>query len=66
MQIMILADIYAARETILLGYPLKCSQTRSAAFGTDSHYFPSFAEIKTFLKENWNGDLVLTNGAGDV
>ena len=37
------------------------------SLGTDSHYFPSFAEIETFLKENWNaGDLVLTMGAGDV
>ena len=39
----------------------------TAKLGTDSHYFPSFGEIETFLKENCRpGDLLLTMGAGDI
>lgn len=35
--------------------------------GTDTHYFPSFAQIEAFLKENCRpGDLLITMGAGDV
>ena len=63
----ILADIYAARETDTLGVSSEALSDAIRSLGTDSHYFPSFAEIETFLKENWNaGDLVLTMGAGDV
>ena len=63
----ILADIYAARKTDTLGVSSEALSDAIRSLGTDSHYFPSFAEIETFLKENWNaGDLVLTMGAGDV
>ena len=55
----ILADIYAARETDTLGVSSEALSDAIRSLGTDSHYFPSFAEIETFLKENWNaGDLV--------
>ena len=38
-----------------------------AALGTDTHYFPSFDAIETFLLENCvNGDLLITMGAGDI
>ncbi len=34
-----------------------------AALGTDTHYFPSFDAIETFLLENCvNGDLLITMG----
>ena len=39
----------------------------AAKLGTDTHYYPSFAEIEAFLKENCkSGDLLITMGAGDV
>ena len=63
----ILADIYAARETDTLGVSSEALSDTIRSLGTDSHYFSSFSEIEAFLKKNWNaGDLVLTMGAGDV
>lgn len=63
----ILADIYAARETDNLGVSSEGLAEEIRQMGTDSHYFPSFPEIESFLKENWeDGDLVITMGAGDV
>ena len=47
----ILADIYAARETDTLGVSSEALSDAIRSLGTDSHYFPSFAEIETFLKE---------------
>ena len=64
---LILADIYAARETDTLGISSADLAEETAKLGTDSHYFPSFGEIETFLKENCRpGDLLLTMGAGDI
>ena len=63
----ILADIYAARETDTLGVSsaLLCQEIRD--LGTDCHYFPSFEEIEKFILENCiPGDLLITMGAGNV
>lgn len=64
---LVLADIYAARETDTLGISSADLAEEAAKLGTDSHYFPSFAEIEAFLKENCRpGDLLITMGAGDI
>lgn len=64
---LVLADIYAARETDTLGVSSEALAEEAAKLGTDAHYFPSFAEIEAFLKENCKpGDLLITMGAGDV
>lgn len=63
----VLADIYAARETDTLGISSRNLQEKIAAHGTSVHYFPSFDEIENFLLENCTqGDLLITMGAGDV
>lgn len=63
----ILADIYAARETDDLGISSRVLQTEIEKLGHRCHYFPSFSEIENFLLENCTkGDLLITMGAGDV
>lgn len=63
----VLADIYAARETDTLGISSKDLAEEIKKFGTDSNYFPSFEDIESFLKESCaSGDLLITMGAGDV
>lgn len=64
---LILADIYAARETDTLGISSADLAEEVRKLGTDTHYFPSFEEIESFLKENCRaGDLLITMGAGDI
>ena len=63
----ILADIYAARETDTLGISSALLCQEIAKLGTDCHYFPSFEEIEKFILENCiPGDLLITMGAGNV
>lgn len=63
----ILADIYAARETDTLGISSRTLQKEIQERGTVCDYFPSFGEIEDFLRANVReGDLVLTVGAGDI
>lgn len=63
----ILADIYAARETDDLGVSSRNLMELINARGGDACYFPSFNAIENFLLEHCeNGDLILTMGAGDV
>lgn len=63
----ILADIYAARETDNLGISSEDLQNLIIEKGTPCEYFPTFDEIENYLLENCTeGDLVLTMGAGDV
>lgn len=63
----VLADIYAARETDTLGISSRDLQEKISQLGTDCHYFPTFDEIENFLLENCiPGDLLITMGAGDV
>jgi UDP-N-acetylmuramate--alanine ligase len=63
----ILADIYAARETDNLGISSKDIAERIEKKGVKVHYIPSFEEIETFILENCiHGDLLITMGAGDI
>ena len=63
----VLADIYAARETDDLGVSSELLQKEIQTLGTECHYFPTFDEIENFLLENCiNGDMLITMGAGDV
>ena len=64
---LVLADIYAARETDTLGISSADLAKEAEALGTDAHYYPSFEEIETFLHDNCRpGDLLITMGAGDI
>lgn len=65
--LVILADIYAAREKNTYGVSsediLKLLQNK----GTECYYFPTFDEIDKFIEKNCiNGDLLITMGAGNV
>lgn len=63
----VLADIYAARETDTLGISSETLQHEIQALGKECYYFPTFDEIEIFLLENCiNGDMLITMGAGDV
>ncbi len=63
----VLADIYAARETDTLGISSRDLQHSIQALGHSCEYFPTFDEIENFLLENCSpGDLLITMGAGDV
>ena len=63
----VLADIYAARETDNLGISSEDLQKQIQELGTPCEYFPTFDEIENFLLENCtSGDLLITMGAGDV
>ena len=64
---LVLADIYAARETDTLGISSADLAAEARKLGTDTHYFPTFEEIEGFLKAHCRpGDLLITMGAGDV
>ena len=63
----ILADIYAARETDTLGISSRDIAERIEKLGTKVWYFPTFSEIEEFLETNCQpGDLLITMGAGDI
>lgn len=63
----ILADIYAARETDTLGISSADLADRIEKLGKKVYYLPSFEEIEAFAKENCEtGDVLITMGAGDV
>ena len=63
----ILADIYAARETDTLGVSSGDIARKLEELGTKAHYLKSFNEIETFILENCvHGDLLITMGAGDI
>ena len=63
----ILADIYAARETDTLGISSRNIAEKLTEKGCDALYFPTFKEIEDFCIENCQkGDLLITMGAGDV
>ena len=63
----ILADIYAARETNTLGISSRDLAEALKEKGADTYYFPSFEEIENFcLEKCQKGDLLITMGAGDV
>ncbi len=63
----ILADIFAARETDTFGVSSADLREKILERQTDCHHFHSFAEIEEFiLKKCMHGDLLITMGAGDI
>ncbi len=63
----VLADIYAARETDDLGISSEGLCEAIKSLGTSARYFGSFDEIEDFLLLNCSpGDLLITMGAGDI
>ena len=64
---MILADIYAARETDTLGMSSEMIADELKKKGCDAYYFPTFDAIENFCLEHCQkGDVLITMGAGDV
>lgn len=64
---LILADIYAARETDTLGVSSEQLAEAAKAYGCDAIYLPSFEAIEDYvLSHCQKGDLLITMGAGDV
>lgn len=68
--VVVLADIYAARETDDLGVSSKDILDRLKAKGVNAWYFPTgetFDGIEKFLLKNCiDGDLLITMGAGNI
>lgn len=63
----ILADIYAARETDTLGMSSENLAEEIKKLGCDAYYLSSFEKIENFVLENcFHNDLLITMGAGDV
>jgi UDP-N-acetylmuramate--alanine ligase len=66
-QHVILADIYAARETDTLGVSSADLAKKINERGGNACYLTSFDAIENYLLEHCDkGDLVITMGAGDV
>lgn len=65
--VVVMADIYAARETDTLGVSSEQIRDELVKKGVEAYYFPTFDEIENFLLEFcMNNDLLITMGAGDV
>lgn len=65
--VVVLADIYAARETDTLGISSRTLQSAVSAEGTECIYFEKFSDIEKYVLENCqSGDLVITMGAGNI
>lgn len=63
----VLADIYAARETDTLGISSLDLKNEIEKLGKECFYAGSFEEIEKFLLKNCiNGDLLITMGAGNI
>ncbi len=63
----IMADIYAARETDTLGISSANLAEKIRAYGTPAEYISGFEEIRKFILKNcMHGDLLITMGAGDI
>ena len=65
--VVVLADIYAAREPDIYGVSSKDIADRIEKLGTEVHYLGSFNQCEKFLEKNIvNNDLLITMGAGNV
>lgn len=65
--VVVLAKIYAARETDTLGVSSKVLAEEIAKKGKEVYCFDAFDEIENFLLQFCeDGDLLITMGAGDV
>ncbi len=63
----IMADIYAARETDTLGVSSEALAEELKQLGADAYYLSSFEAIENFVLEKcFHGDVLITMGAGDV
>lgn len=63
----ILADIYAARETDNLGIGSDTLCEKIKELGTECYYFPTFEKIEDFVKKSCApGDMLITMGAGNI
>ena len=63
----VLADIYAARESDTLGVSSGDIAGRLESLGTKAWHFSTFDEIEIFILKNCSpGDLLITMGAGDI
>ncbi|MCD8327340.1 MAG: UDP-N-acetylmuramate--L-alanine ligase [Lachnospiraceae bacterium] len=65
--VVVLSDIYPARETDTLGVSSADLQKKIAALGTECYYLPDFESIEKFLaKKCIHQDMLITMGAGDI
>ena len=65
--VVVLAKIYAARETDTLGVSSQTLADEIAKKGKEVYYFETFDEIENFLLQFCSdGDLLITMGAGDI
>lgn len=65
--VVVLAEIYAAREKNEIGISSKDLVEKIREKGTECCYFPSFSGVEKFLlKKCMNNDLLITMGAGDI
>lgn len=65
--LVILADIYAAREKNTIGISSKDLQAEIAKLGCECIYEPDFKSIENYIIDNCRpGDLVITMGAGNI
>ncbi len=65
--LVVLADIYAAREKNTIGISSDDLRAEIEKRGTEAVYLPTFEEIETYLKSQVKeGDLLITMGAGNI
>ena len=65
--VVVLAEIYAARETNTLGISSQDLAEEISKKGKEVYYFKTFDEIENFLLRFCSeGDLLITMGAGDI
>lgn len=65
--IVVLADIYAAREPFTPDISSRDLCDKIISMGGSCYYFKTFDEIQNFIKENAvNNDLLITMGAGNI
>ena len=65
--LVILPDIYAAREKNTIGITSDAVRREIEKHGTTAYYIPDFSDIEKFLLNNLReGDLLITMGAGTV
>ncbi len=65
--LIVLTDIYAAREKNIYGVSSEDILALLKERGADCHYAPSFEAAEEFLRKNcMNGDLLITMGAGNI
>lgn len=65
--VIVLAEIYAAREKNTLGISSNDLKELMVKNGSEAYYFETFGEIEDFILQNCKGnDLLITMGAGNI